>query len=156
VIRRRFYVPDYCRGIITCVATIIPNNFDPRKLTLAGVLRVLQRHLEPYIIPAIVVLVGLGGYGLGRLSALQAAQTPVVLHGAMVAGVESAVAPTPAPTSTPMTGPRVYVASKNGTKYYLGNCAGGKRIAAANQVWFSTVADAKNAGYSPAASCKGM
>ncbi|MDB5224793.1 MAG: protein of unknown function with transrane region [Candidatus Adlerbacteria bacterium] len=135
---------------------MIPNNFDPRKLSarLSGE-RVL-RALDPYIIPAIVVLVGVGAFGLGRLQNLESAKGAVVLHGAQVAGVEQAVHPAPAPTQTPMTGPKVYVASKNGTKYYLPACSGAKRIAAVNQVWFSTAQDAKNAGYGPAANCPGL
>ena len=50
----------------------------------------------------------------------------------------------------------VYVASKKGTKYYLPTCSGAKRINEENKVWFSTVAAAEAAGYTPAANCKGL
>ena len=49
-----------------------------------------------------------------------------------------------------------YVASKNGTKYYLPSCSGVAKIAEANKVWFATVSAAKAAGYSPAANCPGL
>lgn len=49
-----------------------------------------------------------------------------------------------------------YVASKNGTKYYLPSCAGVEKISEANKVWFASVASAQAAGYSPAANCKGL
>ena len=49
-----------------------------------------------------------------------------------------------------------YLASKNGTKYYLPSCAGADKISDANKVWFATVASAVAAGYSPAANCAGL
>lgn len=48
------------------------------------------------------------------------------------------------------------VASKNGTKYYLPECAGADRISVANKVWFASVVAAVAAGYAPAANCKGI
>lgn len=49
-----------------------------------------------------------------------------------------------------------YVASKNGTKYYLATCSGAKRIKNENKVWFATVEDAKASGRTPSSTCKGM
>ncbi|MDO8407819.1 MAG: hypothetical protein Q7S95_01100 [bacterium] len=49
-----------------------------------------------------------------------------------------------------------YVASKNGSKYYLTTCSGAARISEANKVWFASAAAATAAGYAPAASCKGL
>lgn len=49
-----------------------------------------------------------------------------------------------------------YVASKTGSKYYLPNCAGAKRIKEENKVWFATKELAAAAGYQPAANCKGL
>ena len=49
-----------------------------------------------------------------------------------------------------------YVASKNGTKYYLPNCSGAKRISETNKVWFATAAVAVAEGYTPAANCPGL
>ncbi|MDD2657350.1 MAG: hypothetical protein PHD04_01660 [Candidatus Pacebacteria bacterium] len=48
------------------------------------------------------------------------------------------------------------VASKNGTKYYLPDCAGADRISDANKVWFATAAAAVSAGYAPATNCEGL
>src|SRR3989344_2477223 len=48
------------------------------------------------------------------------------------------------------------VASKNGAKYYLPDCAGADRIAPANKVWFASAAAATAAGYTPAGNCKGV
>ncbi len=49
-----------------------------------------------------------------------------------------------------------FVASKNGTKYYLPSCAGANRISEANKVWFASAEAAAAAGYAPAANCKGL
>ena len=49
-----------------------------------------------------------------------------------------------------------FVASKNGTKYYLPSCAGAEKISDANKVWFATAVAAQAAGYSPAANCDGI
>lgn len=51
---------------------------------------------------------------------------------------------------------KVYMASKNGTKYYLPSCSGAKRIKEENRVWFGTKEEAEAAGYSKAANCKGL
>ncbi len=49
-----------------------------------------------------------------------------------------------------------YVASKNGSKYYLPSCAGANRIKEENKIWFASVDEAKSRGYEPAANCKGL
>lgn len=49
-----------------------------------------------------------------------------------------------------------YVASKSGSKYYLPDCSGVKRIKEENKVWFDTVDEAKAEGYEPAKNCKGL
>lgn len=49
-----------------------------------------------------------------------------------------------------------YMASKNGTKYYLPTCGSSKRIKPENRVWFQTKAEAEAAGYGPAANCPGL
>ncbi len=49
-----------------------------------------------------------------------------------------------------------YVASKNGTRYYLPRCGGVSRIKEENKVWFATKSEAEAAGYTPAANCDGI
>ncbi len=75
-------------------------------------------------------------------------------------GSEISVAPPPlaaaaaAPTADATSGQ--YVASKNGSKYYLPSCSGADRITDANKVWFATKDAAIAAGYAPASNCKGL
>lgn len=73
---------------------------------------------------------------------------------AAAAAAVTAAPPVSAPSSLPAGGE--YVASKNGTKYYLPWCGTVKNIKEENKVWFATKADAEKAGYAPAANCKGI
>jgi hypothetical protein len=59
-------------------------------------------------------------------------------------------------SSVPAATSGTYMASKNGTKYYLPTCGGVKRIKTENIVWFQTKAEAEAAGYAPAANCPGL
>lgn len=49
-----------------------------------------------------------------------------------------------------------FVASKNGTKYYLSSCGGAGRIKEENKVWFANKEDAEASGYTPASNCPGL
>ena len=100
---------------------------------------------EALVVPTVVVLVGVGAFGLGRLSALQEQKGELKVY--------------EAPQSEPLVlGVAVgeYVASKGGTKYYLPTCSGATRILPENRVWFATVAEAQVAGYTAAANCSGL
>ncbi len=135
--------------------------------------------LSRFATPLIVVLVGLGAFGLGRLSALEegrgslkiyapttpASQTSGVNQAAAVVGSidsnRTLAAPVPASTeqlsavaSSTAEVAHHFAASKNGTKYYPAGCSGASRIKPANQVWFATAADAQAAGYTLASGCK--
>ncbi len=118
--------------------------------------------LEAYIIAAIVLVVALGAFGLGWLSANQGSQavlrviypdgvpaTPV----ANTAAVAAARAPSSAKTTEGLGN---FVASKNGTKYYLTTCSSSNRIKQENKVYFGSKQDAEAAGYGPAANCPGL
>ena len=48
------------------------------------------------------------------------------------------------------------VASKTGSKYHLPWCAGAQTIREENKIWFRGPAEARAAGYTPAANCKGI
>lgn len=49
-----------------------------------------------------------------------------------------------------------YVASKTGKKYHLPWCGSAKQIKEENKIWFQSKEEAEQAGYTPAANCKGM
>jgi hypothetical protein len=111
------------------------------------------KRLEPFIVPAVVALVGLTCFGLGRLSVIGGvAPRLVISQGVQTAAVENA----PAPSAHAPEGRDTFVASKSGTKYYLPSCSGAARIKEENKVWFSSAGEAAAAGYEPAANCPGL
>lgn len=61
-----------------------------------------------------------------------------------------------APTGTATATTGKYVASKNGTKYYLPSCGTANRINEENKIYFNTKEEAEAAGFGPSATCKGL
>lgn len=115
--------------------------------------------LEPYIVPLIVALVGVGAFGLGRLSYVGEATQGlrVVYPEAQAAKALTSTAALAAAAPAPVApGQGAYVASKNGSKYYRVSCSGASRIKQENKVYFVSADDARAAGYEPAATCPGL
>ena len=114
---------------------------------------------EPYLLPAIVILVAMTAFGLGRLSAAQGDVALRVLYPdaklAEPLANTAAVAAAKTPSYAKATD-GAYVASKNGTKYYLVSCSSANRIKQENKVYFGSIAEAQAAGYEPAANCPGL
>lgn len=79
-----------------------------------------------------------------------------------ISAVETPKTQTPAATKNIETAANVapqdgkYVASKNGTRYYLPSCSSAARIKAENRVWFATTLEAEAAGLTPATNCPGL
>lgn len=112
-----------------------------------------SKTIEPLLIPAMVALVGLACFGLGRLSVSQLEGPRLVINGAVMPGSSTQAASV---ASAAPLGAGKYVASKNGSKYYLPSCGGANRINEENKVWFDSTAAAVAAGYGPAANCPGL
>ncbi|MDO8514123.1 MAG: Ada metal-binding domain-containing protein [bacterium] len=94
---------------------------------------------------AILFLVALASFGLGRLSAFEDVRPPVSI--------------TRAPEDQKvraMTFGGQFVASKTGSAYYYPWCAGATKILPQNQRWFQSEDAARKAGYTPAKNCKGL
>lgn len=112
---------------------------------------------EDIFIAAVIILVGFGGFGLGRLSKTEESKTPVAIRGATAPG--TAIAGGGANEASYELGimdGKNYVASVGGTKYHLPWCPGAERIKEENKIWFATEDEARAAGYSPAGNCSGL
>lgn len=115
------------------------------------------------LIVLVIVLSASLAFGLGVLAGKDMAKTegkdgfwieelpvkPEASGGGPAAVIEAVPEPV-------VEGPKVYMASKSGTKYYLPTCGTAKRIKEENRVWFSTKDEAEAAGYAPAANCPGL
>ena len=96
------------------------------------------------LIIAVIILVGFASFGLGRLSARDITKLPVV------------VTEEDSQTASVAQSSGEVVVSKNGTKYHFPWCSGAQRIAKQNLISFNSIQEAQNAGYTPAANCKGL
>jgi hypothetical protein len=106
---------------------------------------------------AILTLVAVVSFGLGRLSGLEAVKREVAIEfpkNQQASAFLAAFATTAPETLFKTSG--TYGASKNGTKYYLPSCGAWKRVSVKNQIWFDTKEEAEAAGYEPAANCPGI
>ena len=125
----------------------ILEKFLPRKPRLPA----SREILETLFIPTVVILVGVGAFGLGRLSAMEGKKEPLVVRqdGQLAAPAAAREGVVPATSGA-------YVASKSGSKYYLSTCSGAKNIKNENKVYFASAEAAEASGYEPAANCPGL
>lgn len=129
-------------------------------------LKKLKRQLqsEQVFIALTLVLVGVGSFGLGRLSATPESNDfipnePRVLIMAATSTSVQYVTPRHATTTTSVADINTVqpvVASRSGTKYHLPNCPGASQIKPENRLEFASPSAARAAGYTPAANCPGV
>ena len=106
---------------------------------------------------SIIILVAVISFGLGRLSKIREEKTPITIEN--VKENEETSESKSLSTSNVDSGikaDKIFVASRNGKKYYYAWCESANVIEEQNRVWFSTQAEAEKAGYQPAANCKGL
>ncbi|MBP9836504.1 MAG: hypothetical protein KBC78_01585 [Candidatus Pacebacteria bacterium] len=113
---------------------------------------------------SMVILVGITSFALGQASVekegiakpiIQMIE-PITLPASAVTSQSVSKNPTlPTNTSNPTTHGQ-FVASKNGSRYYLSNCSGAKRIKPENIISFPSREAAEAAGYSKAVNCPGL
>lgn len=97
----------------------------------------------------IVIAVALSSFGLGRLSSQMGKASALEGSIMLQKGQESGF-----PEERTDKPEKLFVASKNGTKYYPIGCGGVNRIKEENRVWFSTKEEAEKSGYSLSSACK--
>jgi len=110
-----------------------------------------------FFIPAVIVLIAIVSFSLGRISGLQDKRPPVriISNNSSQINSVSSVQQTAAVGASDINGGSV-VASKNGTKYHYPWCAGAKQISDKNKITFNSTEEARAAGYTPASNCKGL
>ena len=113
---------------------------------------------QTLIIIGIIVLVALGSFYLGYMARAEKVQaSPVVINCPAEAYIqEGSLLGKPAVSkSVPVTsGQGVYVASRNGAKYYPTECSGANRIKEENKIYFTTPEQAEAAGYELSLVCQ--
>ena len=112
----------------------------------------------------IITLVAFASFGMGRLSITPQEKTPIAFSEKLPVSfekIQSSHSPqelTSAVSASLNNSLRSgsIVVSKNGTKYHFPWCSGAKRIKEENKIWFNNEQEAREAGYTPAANCKGL
>ena len=111
----------------------------------------------------ILVLVGLGSFGIGRMSTggdkeglkidYKAIEDNIVVSGVNnTANVNTSIAQGSMETILSKSGN--YFASSRGTKYYSVSCSAGKTIKTENRIYFVTREEVEKAGYELSSSCR--
>lgn len=102
---------------------------------------------DTYFTVVLIILVGAGSYGLGRLSVQDSIQN----RGEVSELTE--LSPIKTQNKTEIDSKTPVVVSKSGTKYHLLDCPGALQIKEENRVEFEDIEAAEAAGYTPAANC---
>ncbi|MEK7560542.1 MAG: Ada metal-binding domain-containing protein [Patescibacteria group bacterium] len=128
---------------------------------------IIENQSDVYI-AAVIFLVGLLSFGLGRLSVLWPEKEPITFENApsSVSRASSTIAGSGntiggrgnsgAAGTALLRADGRYVASKSGSAYHFPWCPGALKIREDNKIWFDTAADAEQKGYRPAKNCPGM
>jgi len=115
---------------------------------------------EDTFIVLAIILIGLAGFGLGKLSALEKGRESVTIKKANFTAVTSTTTTINSVSASAMiageSAKGMLVASKNGTKYYFPWCSGVSKINENNKVWFDSYESAQKAGLSAAANCPNL
>ena len=121
----------------------------------------LKSNQRDLYLAALVFLMGVASFGLGRLSVIWPEKEPITV--ANDEGLKTNANPSNPRAASGLSSFGVrpssfgnYVASKNGSSYHLPDCPGAKQIKDENKVWFQTKEDAVKAGYKPAGNCPGL
>ncbi len=112
---------------------------------------------------ALVFLMSVASFGLGRLSAVWPAKEPILFDqigesDQSAKGLDKNVFTERSGSSVSSLPPvgGSFVASKNGSSYHLPDCPGAKQIKEENKLWFQSKETAHAAGYKPAGNCPGL
>ena len=117
---------------------------------------------ETFLTVGIIVLTGLLGFGLGQLSQTDSRDFPVkieeipIFQNLQNVSGSSGASAVESGVSVGATGGAVVVGSRNSDKYHYPWCSGAKRITDTNKVEFTSIEEARQAGYQPAGNCPGL
>lgn len=121
----------------------------------------LAENQKDFFLAALVFLMSVASFGLGRLSAIWPTKEPIMIEEPKDKGQKpnDTTAAIALPSSfglSPSTTQGNFVASKNGSSYHHPDCPGAKQIKEENKIWFQTADAARAAGYKPAGNCPGL
>lgn len=148
---------------------------------MSRVIEKIKAYQESLFLASVIILVGLIGFGLGRLSAkyqtaelnIQSTLVNTADLNKVVTGpagetknkvkvVEKVNSSSPTPDREVVmpdvsdTSNKKIVGNKNSKIYHYEDCPGALRMKAGNRVYFASVLEAKDSGFRPAGNCPGL
>ena len=123
-----------------------------RSRSIKAFLLFREGDIHTLFVALMLILVGTSAFGLGRLS-MVTKQSPSIEYSSQLASPTVAIGEGVIEETTPSG---TVVASKKGTKYHFPWCSGARTIAPENKITFDSPEEARVAGYTPAANCKGL
>ncbi|HFC10857.1 MAG TPA: hypothetical protein ENJ75_01540 [Candidatus Kaiserbacteria bacterium] len=105
------------------------------------------------LVVVLLLLATATGFGMGVLFEQQAGQRSVIIE-TLPLSTSTVMVKRNQKTALPVGGQ--VVASSKGTKYYFPWCGGAKYLSKATRIWFASAKKARDSGYAPASSCKGL
>jgi hypothetical protein len=144
----------------------LETRLKPLFLSLKAVLEIKE---DLFIILAII-LIGLAGFGLGKISALEKNRGDIdikkldlvpmasstINQSKNLINITDNIPMSASAMIASESAKGLLVASKNGQKYHFPWCAGASQIADKNKIWFSSYEEAQKAGYTAATNCKNL
>lgn len=119
---------------------------------LTKILKSCKVHEKDIILTAVIVLIAVISFGLGRLSKIRENNVPLTIE-----NLKMEVIDTPGDKIiNEVNTQKIFVASKNGKKYHYVWCESASGIKEENKIFFATKEEAQAAGYEPAVNCKGL
>ncbi|MFA5888861.1 MAG: hypothetical protein WCW47_00255 [Candidatus Paceibacterota bacterium] len=122
-------------------------------------IRDLVEKIKPFYNLLLILIIASIFFALGRLSALEERHTPIKVqyqNNSQTASVIQTTSETKLLNVSLGNESGEVIGSKNGKKYYFPWCGTVKMIKPENQVRFSSIEEARKAGYTPASNCKGL
>lgn len=142
-------------------------------VSIANIMQKIKYFLESdkgknFLVVLIVILVGLGSFGLGRLSKSQETKGVDLLYKDKSSLIPSNTSNNVNLSSTSLNSKNIvsstpktenslkkgFVASKIGSRYYPLDCPAGDKLKPENKIYFSTEKEAIEKGYTKSSSCK--
>ena len=120
-----------------------------------------EGHTNDIFIAALIFLVGMASFGLGRLSVIVPKKEPIRIEKTNTPAVRRQTPDNSEKigefaASSAVSAKGKYVASKSGKAYHFPWCQSALKIKESNRVWFNSKEEAEAAVYTPAANCEGL
>lgn len=112
--------------------------------------------VKPFYYLLLIIVIFVIFLLLGRLSMLWGLHEPIKIEVFKSSQTASVLGASTDSVGGVSQNPAIIIGSRTGKKYYFPWCGTVKKIKPENQIKFSSIDEAKRAGFTPAGNCKGL